>query len=152
MCLVVSDVGAAGNEPVAGGVEAGEVCHEGAPGARLHQDGTSGRASGPAPGGVSYGWFVSFSGPDGNSWLFREVTTRPRRVDHPATSFASLSDLAGATRRASAAHGQRETRTSALPRRDHARGDQGDRWSGHRTGGGVPSAVAPSSALHPDVR
>ncbi len=56
MCLVVSDIGAAGNELVARGVEASEVCHEGAPGARFHQDGTSGRVSGPAPNGASYGF------------------------------------------------------------------------------------------------
>ena len=53
----------------------------------------------------------SFSDPDGNSWLFQEVTTRlPGHVDPAATSFGSASDLAGAMRRASAAHAEHEKR------------------------------------------
>jgi len=111
MYLIVSDIGSAREELVARGVEASEVFHEGAPGARFYQDGTSGRVSGPAPGDASYGSFVSFSDPDGNSWLFQEITTRlPGRVDQAATSFASVSDLADAMRRASAAHGEHEKR------------------------------------------
>ena len=40
------------------------------------------RSSGPAPDRRSYGSFVSFSDPDGNSWLLQEITTRlPGRVD-----------------------------------------------------------------------
>jgi catechol 2,3-dioxygenase-like lactoylglutathione lyase family enzyme len=108
--LVVSDIEAAHGELVARGVEASEVFHEGAPGARF-LGGTNGRVSGPAPADGSYGSFVSFSDPDGNSWLVQEVTTRlPGRVDHAATSFASASDLAAAMRRASAAHGEHEKR------------------------------------------
>jgi catechol 2,3-dioxygenase-like lactoylglutathione lyase family enzyme len=108
--LTVSDIGAARADVVARGVEASEVFHEGAPGGRFH-DGTNGRVSGPAPNGASYGSFVSFSDPDGNSWLFQEVTTRlPGRVDPAVTSFGSASDLADAMRRASAAHGQHEKR------------------------------------------
>ena len=39
------------------------------------------RFSGPDPERRSYGWFVSFSDPDGNGWLIQEVTTRlPGRV------------------------------------------------------------------------
>ena len=59
----------------------------------------------------SYGSFVSLSDPDGNSWLFQEVTTRlPGRVGPATTSFGSASDLADAMRRASAAHGEHEKR------------------------------------------
>ena len=109
--LVVSDIGAARAELVTHGVEASEVFHEGAPGARFTMDGTNGRLSGPAPDDASYGSFVSFRDPDGNSWLFQEITTRlPGRVDQAATSFASASDLADAMRRASAAHGEHEKR------------------------------------------
>jgi catechol 2,3-dioxygenase-like lactoylglutathione lyase family enzyme len=112
--LIVSDVGAARAELVARGVEASEVFHEGAPGARFHPGGTNGRVSGPAPDDASYGSFVSFSDPDGNGWLLQEVTARlPGRVDHAATSFASVSDLAEAMRRASAAHGEHEKRIGA---------------------------------------
>jgi catechol 2,3-dioxygenase-like lactoylglutathione lyase family enzyme len=109
--LIVSDIGAARAELVARGVEVSEVFHEGASGARFRDDGSNGRVSGPAPEHASYGSFVSFSDPDGNSWLFQEVTTRlPGRVDPAATSFGSASDLADAMRRASAAHGEHEKR------------------------------------------
>ena len=108
--LTVSDIGAARADVVGRGVEASEVFHEGAPGARFH-DGANGRVSGPAPNDASYGSFASFSDPDGNSWLFQEITTRlPGRVDPAVTSFGSASDLADAMRRASAAHGQHEKR------------------------------------------
>jgi catechol 2,3-dioxygenase-like lactoylglutathione lyase family enzyme len=109
--LVVSDIQAARDELVALGVGVSEVFHEGAPGARFHHTGADGRVSGPAPEHGSYGSFVSFSDPDGNSWLYQEVTTRlPGRVDRAATSFGSASDLADAMRRASVAHGEHEKR------------------------------------------
>ena len=69
---------------------------------------------GPAPEHSSYGSFVSFSDPDGNGWLYQEITTRlPGRVDAAATSFGSASDLADAMRRAEAAHGEHEKRIGA---------------------------------------
>jgi catechol 2,3-dioxygenase-like lactoylglutathione lyase family enzyme len=109
--LVVSDIEAARADLVSHGVETSEVFHEGAPGGRFTRDGTNGRLSGPAPADASYGSFVSFRDPDGNSWLLQEITTRlPGRVDQAATSFASASDLADAMRRASAAHGEHEKR------------------------------------------
>lgn len=109
--LIVSDIGAAHDALVARGVEASEVFHEGALGDRFHQDG---RVSGAAPDDASYGSFVSFRDPDGNGWLFQEVTTRlPGRVDPAATSFGSASDLADAMRRAEAAHGEHEKRIGA---------------------------------------
>jgi catechol 2,3-dioxygenase-like lactoylglutathione lyase family enzyme len=109
--LIVSDIEAARAEIVTHGVEASEVFHEGAPGARFTTDGTNGRLSGRAPDDASYGSFVSFRDPDGNGWLFQEITTRlPGRVDQAATAFASASDLADAMRRASAAHGEHEKR------------------------------------------
>jgi len=110
--LVVPDIEAARAELVASGVEASEVFHEGAPGARFQHDGSASRVSGPAPEHASYGSFVSFTDPDGNGWLFQEVTTRlPGRIDPAATSFGSASDLAAAMRRAEAAHGEHEKRT-----------------------------------------
>ena len=69
--LIVSDIEAARNQLVAAGVEVSEVFHRG----------PDGPVSGPAPDHRSYGSFVSFSDPDGNQWLFQEVTTRlPGRV------------------------------------------------------------------------
>jgi catechol 2,3-dioxygenase-like lactoylglutathione lyase family enzyme len=109
--LIVSDIEAARAELLTHGVEASEVFHEGAPGARFAADGTNSRLSGRAPDDASYGSFVSFRDPEGNSWLVQEITTRlPGRVDQAATSFASASDLAEAMRRASAAHGEHEKR------------------------------------------
>src|SRR5260370_37100775 len=69
------------------------------------------RVSGPDPEHRSYRSFASFSDPDGNGWLFQEITTRlPGRIDSATTSFASASDLASAFRRAEAAHGEHEKR------------------------------------------
>jgi hypothetical protein len=43
--------------------------------------------------------------------LFQEITTRlPGRIDSATTTFASANDLAGAMRRAEAAHGAHEKR------------------------------------------
>ena len=69
------------------------------------------RVKGPDPAHGSYRSFASFRDPDGNGWLLQEVTTRlPGRVAGQPT-YASVSDLAGALRRAEAAHGEHEKRT-----------------------------------------
>jgi catechol 2,3-dioxygenase-like lactoylglutathione lyase family enzyme len=72
--LVVTDIEAARAEVAAHGVEVSEVFHDA--GGVFHHAGTAGRAPGPAPEHRSYGSFVSFSDPDGNSWFIQEVTTR----------------------------------------------------------------------------
>jgi hypothetical protein len=60
---------------------------------------------------MSYGSYATFSDPDGNGWVLQEVTTRfPGRVAGD-TTYASVSDLAQALRRAEAAHGEHEKRT-----------------------------------------
>ena len=106
--LIVSDIGAARADLVARGVHVSEVFHEGSPGARFHE---ASRVAGPSPDHNSYGSFATFSDPDGNGWLFQEVTTRlPGRIDPTTTTFASVSDLADALRRAAAAHGEHEKR------------------------------------------
>ncbi len=69
------------------------------------------RVNGPDPEHRSYRSFASFSDPDGNGWLFQEITSRlPGRIDSTATTFASANDLASAFRRAEAAHGEHEKR------------------------------------------
>jgi catechol 2,3-dioxygenase-like lactoylglutathione lyase family enzyme len=109
--LIVSDIEAARDELVARGVDVSEVFHAGTPGAQFQPDGASGRVSGRAPDHASYGSFATFSDPDGNRWLFQEVTTRlPGRLDAAGTTFASASDLASAMRRAATAHGEHEKR------------------------------------------
>jgi catechol 2,3-dioxygenase-like lactoylglutathione lyase family enzyme len=100
--LIVSDIEAARDQLVAAGIEVSEVFHPG----------TDGPVTGPDPEHRSYLSFASFSDPDGNSWLFQEVTTRlPGRVDPAETTFASANDVASALRRAAAAHGEHEKRT-----------------------------------------
>jgi hypothetical protein len=69
------------------------------------------RVSGPDPEHASYHSFATFHDPDGNGWLLQELTTRlPGRIDSASTTFASVSDLANAMRRAEAAHGEHEKR------------------------------------------
>jgi catechol 2,3-dioxygenase-like lactoylglutathione lyase family enzyme len=70
------------------------------------------RVSGPDPDHTSYRSYASFHDPDGNGWLLQEITTRlPGHMDPTTTAFASINDLAGALRRAEAAHGKFEERT-----------------------------------------
>jgi catechol 2,3-dioxygenase-like lactoylglutathione lyase family enzyme len=110
--LIVSDAEAARQELLTRGVKASEVVHAAEPGAQFQPEGGLGRVSGRGPEDGSYRTFVTFSDPDGYSWLLQEVTTRlPGRIDASATSYASPADLAGAMRRAEAAHGEHEKRT-----------------------------------------
>ena len=107
--LIVSDVEAAHAELVERGVEVSEVFHD--VGGVFHHAGEEGRLSGPHPSRATYGSFASFSDPDGNGWVFQEVTTRlPGRVEAGDTTFGSSKELAGALRRATAAHGEHEAR------------------------------------------
>jgi catechol 2,3-dioxygenase-like lactoylglutathione lyase family enzyme len=110
--LIVSDIDSARDALIARGAPVSDVFHAGAPGAQFLPDGAADRVSGPAPDHASYGSFASFTDPDGNRWLMQEITRRlPGRIDAAAdTSFASISDLAAAMRRASAAHGEHEKR------------------------------------------
>ncbi|HKD64042.1 MAG TPA: VOC family protein [Candidatus Acidoferrales bacterium] len=112
--LIVSDVQSARKELLDRGVEISEVFHDEA-GVHAGTDEPyifgSARSSGPDAAHRSYQSFASFHDPDGNGWLFQEITTRlPGRLDPAATTFASANDLANAMRRASAAHGEHEKR------------------------------------------
>jgi catechol 2,3-dioxygenase-like lactoylglutathione lyase family enzyme len=109
--LIVSDIDIGRAELMERGAKVSEVFHSGAPGAQLQPDDTNDRINGPDPDHRSYNTFATFEDPDGNGWLLQEVTDRlPGRVDPSLTSFTSASDLAGAMRRASAAHGEHEKR------------------------------------------
>jgi catechol 2,3-dioxygenase-like lactoylglutathione lyase family enzyme len=113
--LIVSDIEAARDELLHRGVEVSEVFHD----ATGVYDGPDEpylfgrrRVSGADPEHRSYRSYASFRDPDGNGWLFQEVTTRlPGRIDPATTTFASANDLASALRRADAAHGLHEKRT-----------------------------------------
>jgi len=113
--LIVSDIEAARAELLGFGVQVGEVFHGGANVyAGPDQPYLFGRlrVSGPDPEHRSYRSFASFSDPDGNGWLFQEITARlPGRIDPATTTFATVPNLAGALRRAEAAHGEHEKRT-----------------------------------------
>jgi catechol 2,3-dioxygenase-like lactoylglutathione lyase family enzyme len=101
--LVVSDIAAARAELARHGAEIGELFHRAGPGKP--------KISGPDPERRSYSTYATFSDPDGNEWLLQEVTARsPGRTDSTTTSFASVSDMASALRRASTAHGHHEAR------------------------------------------
>jgi catechol 2,3-dioxygenase-like lactoylglutathione lyase family enzyme len=101
--LIVTDVAAARAELVDRGVKVSEVFNIAAPG--------KAPVGGLDPQRRSYHSYAAFDDPDGNGWLLQEVTTRlPGRVDANETSYASLTDLANAMRRAELAHGEHEKR------------------------------------------
>jgi catechol 2,3-dioxygenase-like lactoylglutathione lyase family enzyme len=111
--LIVSDVGAARQEFLNRGVAVSEVFHGETSYSGPDEPYLFGRVrvNGPDPEHRSYRSFASFHDPDGNGWLFQEITTRlPGRIDSAATTFATASDLANAMRRAEAAHGRHEAR------------------------------------------
>ena len=110
--LIVSDIEAARNELRNRGINVSEVFHADNVHAGTHEPFLAGRnrVNGAAPEHQTYGSYASFSDPDGNGWLFQEVTTRlPGRVEGD-TSFSSSADIASALRRAAAAHGEHEKR------------------------------------------
>jgi len=112
--LIVSDIEAARRELLGRGVEISEVFHAGDVHTGTDEPYLFGRrrVSGPDPEHRTYRAYASFRDPDGNGWLFQEVTTRlPGRIDSTATTFASANDLASALRRAERAHGEHEART-----------------------------------------
>jgi catechol 2,3-dioxygenase-like lactoylglutathione lyase family enzyme len=115
--LIVSDLEAARKELLGRGVEVSEPFHDaGDVYVGPDQPYLFGRVrvSGPDPEHRSYRSFASFSDPDGNGWLFQEITARlPGRIDAADTTFTSQTELAAALRRAAAAHGEHETRTGA---------------------------------------
>jgi len=99
--LIVSDLPAAVDRVTEAGAKVDEVYHFG----------PNGKESGIDPERNTYRSFATFRDPDGNRWIFQEITTRlPGRIDSKATSFGSASDLAGAMRRAEKAHGEHEKR------------------------------------------
>jgi catechol 2,3-dioxygenase-like lactoylglutathione lyase family enzyme len=113
--LIVSDIGAARDELLGRGVAVSEVFHD-ASGVYTGTDEPylfgRRRVGGLDPEHRSYRSFASFSDPDGNGWLFQEITVRlAGRVDADGTTFTSSIELAAALRRAAAAHGEHEKRT-----------------------------------------
>jgi catechol 2,3-dioxygenase-like lactoylglutathione lyase family enzyme len=120
--LIVSDIEAARDALRGRGVDVSDVFH-GAGDVHAGKDepylfGRI-RVGGPDPHHSSYQSFASFRDPDGNGWLFQEITARlPGRIDAEETTFSSSADMAAALRRAAAAHGEHEKRV----------GKQEDEW------------------------
>ncbi|WP_424630562.1 VOC family protein [Bradyrhizobium sp. SYSU BS000235] len=108
--LIVSDIEVARKELIDRGITVSETFHAG--NAHIGTDeaylfGTQ-RVNGRDPQRGSYRSFASFSDPDGNGWLFQEITARlPGRVAAD-TTFTSATDLAATLRRAATAHGEHE--------------------------------------------
>ena len=118
--LIVSDIEAAHAELVGRGIEVSDIWH-GPPFP------VEARQPGVDPERASYGSFVYFNDPDGNTWLVQEVTTRrPGRINAAETGYVSAADLEGALRRAEAAHREHEKRAG----RSHLfhRSDQDENW------------------------
>ncbi|MFI6598639.1 VOC family protein [Nonomuraea sp. NPDC050536] len=90
LMLIVEDLEAAREELKGHGVEVSEVWH----GPGVNSAGR--RVPGPDPERRSYGSWMSFADPDGNSWLLQEVTERlPGRVS--STDVAGLAELLSET-------------------------------------------------------
>jgi catechol 2,3-dioxygenase-like lactoylglutathione lyase family enzyme len=107
--LIVSDIEAARSTLIDRSVNVSEIFHDA--GGLFHRAGDEGRVGGLQPSRNSYGSFAAFTDPDGNGWVFQEVTTRlPGRVEQ-GTGFSSAGELASALRRAAAAHGEHEGAT-----------------------------------------
>ena len=102
--LIVSDVEAARKELLTRGIEVSEVFHTSMPGAQFRPH-INGRVSGLAPDHRSYFSFATLDDPDGNTWLFQEITTRlpGRGLSNP--DVATLTELLRETEQH---HGQYE--------------------------------------------
>lgn len=102
--LVVADIAAARADLVDRGIEVSPIVHRPGPGQPA--------IDGVDPQHHSYASFVTFSDPDGNTWMLQEVGERlPGRVDEDEAVFSSFNDLATALRRAEAAHIEHEKST-----------------------------------------
>ena len=137
--LIVSDVEAARKELSARGVEVSEVFHTSKPGGQFRPV-SDGRVGGKDPGHRSYFTFATFSDPDGNTWLFQEITSRlpGRGISKP--DVATLTEL---LREAERHHGEYEPTAPT------------HHWSGWyaayivaRENGSTPDEAAKDAALH----
>jgi catechol 2,3-dioxygenase-like lactoylglutathione lyase family enzyme len=72
--LVVSDIEAARRDLLRRGAAVSELFHDA--GGVFHHAASKDLVSGPNPERKSYASYASFSDPDGNAWVFQEVTAR----------------------------------------------------------------------------
>lgn len=86
--LIVSDVVAARDQLVADGIDVSELFHD--EGGVFHHSDARKIAGGPNPQRKSYASYASFRDPDGNGWVFQEITARLSADLKPGdTRFAS---------------------------------------------------------------
>ena len=84
--LIVSDIEAARDQLLRRGIGISEPFHDA--GGVFHHAGTEGLVIGPNPQRKSYASYASFSDPDGNGWVFQEVTARlTGHIEAGDTSF-----------------------------------------------------------------
>jgi uncharacterized protein GlcG (DUF336 family)/catechol 2,3-dioxygenase-like lactoylglutathione lyase family enzyme len=100
--LIVSDIQATREDLLRRGVAVSEPFHDTA-GIFHHAEGES-LVSGPNPQRKSYASYASFSDPDGNAWVFQEITARlTGHIEEGDTSFTP--ELTSVIRRATAGNG-----------------------------------------------
>ena len=98
--LIVSDIDAARSELNRRGIAVSDAFHDA--GGIFHHAGSGVLATGPNPQRKSYASYASFSDPDGNSWVFQEVTARlTGHIEDGDESFTP--ELTDVVRRAEAA-------------------------------------------------
>jgi hypothetical protein len=102
--LIVSDIEAARNELGRRGIAVSDAFHDA--GGIFHHAGSSALAAGPNPQRKSYASYATFSDPDGNSWVFQEITARlTGHIEAGDESFTP--ELTDAVRRGEAAQHNR---------------------------------------------
>jgi uncharacterized protein GlcG (DUF336 family)/catechol 2,3-dioxygenase-like lactoylglutathione lyase family enzyme len=84
--LIVSDIEAARDQLLRRGIKISEPFHDA--GGIFHHAGGEGLVSGSNPRRKSYASYASFGDPDGNGWVFQEVTARlTGHIENGDTSF-----------------------------------------------------------------
>ncbi|WP_407188379.1 VOC family protein [Bradyrhizobium centrosematis] len=98
--LIVSDIEAACDDLRRRGIAVSEPFHD--PGGIFHHASATHLAAGPNPQRKSYASYASFSDPDGNGWVFQEITARlTGHIEEGDDSFTP--ELTEVVRRAEAA-------------------------------------------------
>ena len=111
---MASDIDAARAELASHGADVSEVFHDA--GGVFHHAGTTARVSGPAPEHPTYGSWLSFADPDGNTWFVQEITTRlPGRETSALAVYDSVAGWPMRCAGAKAAHGKYEEETGTGP-------------------------------------
>ncbi|HKQ77533.1 MAG TPA: VOC family protein [Blastocatellia bacterium] len=145
LVLAVDDIDAARDDLMARGVAVSEVFHYA--GGPFNNAVKNPRVSGRDPEGRSYFSFVSFSDPDGNSWLLQEITERLPGREWKSTQARAMdiATLAELLRETEERHGNFE--------KTHAKHHWWDWYAPYlsvRQNGGSPEEAAAAADLYMD--